>query len=111
MIQDQADVVIVRGGIIGAAAAYERFRAGLGVVRAERGDLTPNGLPVLGRAPGAEGVAVAADFSRHGFGIAPATATILRDLVLDEPPASDLDPFRFERFAGVLADAALTLHG
>jgi sarcosine oxidase subunit beta len=76
-------------------------------------DLTPDALPVLDQAPGIDGLVVAAGFSGHGFGIAPATAPILADLVTGEQPAFDLRPFRFERFLGEAAgsEAALTLHG
>ncbi|MFW5832515.1 MAG: NAD(P)/FAD-dependent oxidoreductase [Pseudomonadota bacterium] len=76
-------------------------------------DLTPDALPVLDHAPGVEGLVLAAGFSGHGFGIAPATAPILADLVTGARPAFDLAPFRFDRFAREAArgEAALTLHG
>ena len=77
-------------------------------------DLTPDALPVIDRAPGIDGLIVAAGFSGHGFGIGPATGEILHDLALGEPPRLGIDAFAFERPALRDADAEpaqLTLHG
>ncbi len=77
-------------------------------------DLTPDALPVLDRAPGIDGLFVAAGFSGHGFGIGPAVGQAMATLVLDGVPDIPLDAFAFERFAdpgGTKVPAALTLHG
>ncbi len=74
-------------------------------------DLTPDALPVLDRVPGIDGLVVAAGFSGHGFGIGPVTGRIVADLLVGAEPAFDLAPFRFDRFGGIAAAAALTLHG
>lgn len=74
-------------------------------------DLTPDGLPVLDHVPGIDKLVVAGGFSGHGFGIAPATALALRDMILGRPPTMALDAFRFDRFGDVVAHAPLTLHG
>lgn len=77
-------------------------------------DLTPDALPVLDRAPGIEGLYVAAGFSGHGFGIGPAVGQAMAALVLGQAPQTPLDAFAFDRFAhpdGQRAQAALTLHG
>jgi len=77
-------------------------------------DLTPDALPVIERAPEIEGMVIATGFSGHGFGIAPMTSLLLRDLAVGEAPRLPLDAFRRSRFAaGGTAglDAGLTLHG
>ena len=77
-------------------------------------DLTPDALPVLDRAPGVEGLFVAAGFSGHGFGIGPAVGQALADLVLGEAPRTPMDAFAFNRFdnqGGPRTQAALSLHG
>ena len=61
-----------------------------------------------------DGLVIAAGFSGHGFGIAPMTALLLRDLAVGDPPRLALDAFRRARFAeggGAGLDAGLTLHG
>jgi sarcosine oxidase subunit beta len=77
-------------------------------------DLTPDALPVLDRAPGVEGLYVAAGFSGHGFGIGPAIGRAMAALVLDATPETPLDAFAFDRFAALSsarAQVALSLHG
>ena len=75
-------------------------------------DMTPDALPVLDRAPGVDGLLVAAGFSGHGFGIAPAVGPALADLALGAGDAFDLSPFRFDRFAGApVAAPSPALHG
>lgn len=77
-------------------------------------DVTPDALPVIESAPEIEGLVIATGFSGHGFGIAPITALLLRDLALGEPPRLPVEPFRRGRFveeemAGLAV--APTLHG
>jgi sarcosine oxidase subunit beta len=77
-------------------------------------DLTPDALPVLDRAPGIEGLFVAAGFSGHGFGIGPAVGEALAGLILGQPADIPLDAFRFERFGDGCQTgetAPLSLHG
>ena len=62
-------------------------------------DLTPDALPVIESAPEVDGLVIACGFSGHGFGIAPVTGLVLRDLILGEPPLLPLDAFRRARFA------------
>lgn len=64
-------------------------------------DLTPDGIPVIDRVSEVDGLIIACGFSGHGFGIAPMTGLVLRDLILGEPPRLSLDAFRRARFAGV----------
>lgn len=77
-------------------------------------DVTPDALPVIERAPEVDGLVIAAGFSGHGFGIAPMTALLLRDLAVGEAPRLPLDAFRRARFAETEAvgpGGAVTLHG
>jgi sarcosine oxidase, subunit beta len=75
-------------------------------------DLTPDGLPVIDRAPGIAGLFVAAGFSGHGFGIGPAVGQALGDLILGRRSRFAMEAFRFDRFGeGQGEAAALTLHG
>lgn len=55
-------------------------------------------LPILGRTP-VEGLYLAAGHFRNGILLAPLTASVLKDLVLDRPPEIDLAPFALDRFA------------
>ena len=80
-------------------APVERFWGGLL-------DMTPDALPVLDRVPGADGLVVAAGFSGHGFGIAPAVGPCLAALALGHAPPVPLDAFGLARFAGPASRSA-----
>lgn len=69
-------------------------------------DLTPDALPVIDHVPGCDGLIVAAGFSGHGFGIAPATGELLHDLTLGLEPRLAIDAFRFDRFSDATGSAA-----
>jgi sarcosine oxidase, subunit beta len=60
-------------------------------------DVTPDRQPILGPAPGHEGLYLAAGFSGHGFMIAPAVGRILADAVegRHDPILDSLDAARF----------------
>jgi len=78
-------------------------------------DMTPDGLPFLGEAQSAQGVFIAAGFSGHGFGIAPASAHILAALIAGRTPEIPYEAFAPERFQDYAneedgSDPA-TLHG
>ncbi len=73
-------------------------------------DMTPDGLPVIDRLPGIEGVFVAAGFSGHGFGIGPAVGESIAQLVLQGHSELPLTSFAFNRFeAG--SQTSPELHG
>ncbi|CAM3686882.1 NAD(P)/FAD-dependent oxidoreductase [Bordetella flabilis] len=61
-------------------------------------DVTPDALPVLSAVPGLPGLYLASGFSGHGFGIGPAAGEAMADLIQGHAPATDLRPFRFERY-------------
>lgn len=60
--------------------------------------VTPDDNPIIGEAPGVEGLFCAAGFSGHGFQQGPAVGLILSQLVLDGHTDFDLEPFAYGRF-------------
>jgi glycine oxidase len=73
-----------------AAAEVERSWAGL-----RPGSVDTR--PYLGRAPGFRNLIVATGHRRAGLQLAPGTAEVIADLVLDRPPRIDLTSFRIDR--------------
>jgi glycine/D-amino acid oxidase-like deaminating enzyme len=61
-------------------------------------DVTPDWNPVLGPAPGWEGLQVAFGFSGHGFKLAPMVGRVLAQTALGQPPDVSIAPYRLERF-------------
>lgn len=59
---------------------------------------TPDGLPILGREPLAEGLWYATGHGRNGVLLAGVTGAILAQLFKGEEPFADIAPFRPERF-------------
>jgi D-amino-acid dehydrogenase len=59
---------------------------------------TPDGLPVIGRAPRAGRVLLATGHGMWGLQLAPLTGGLVADLVLDRPASMDLEPLGPERF-------------
>ena len=65
-------------------------------------DYTPDWNPLIGWAPGLEGLYLALGWSGHGFKLAPSVGEVVADEVLGREPAidvSELRPDRFERGA------------
>jgi len=60
---------------------------------------TPDFHPVLGAAPGLEGMILCYGFSGHGFKEAPVTGRLIAELILDGRPSLDITPLSYERFA------------
>ena len=60
-------------------------------------DTTPDELPLLGPAPGLEGLIVATGLSGHGFGIGPAIGAVAARLAGARDPGHDLGAFRVGR--------------
>jgi glycine oxidase len=54
---------------------------------------SPDGLPYLGRVPETENLYVAAGHFRSGLQMSPATALVMRQLLLNQPPAFPLEAF------------------
>lgn len=59
--------------------------------------LLPDGLPVIGRVPSADGVFVATGHAMLGITLAPSTAEALAPLVLEDRLVPELEPFRVDR--------------
>ncbi len=62
-------------------------------------DITPDWNPVLGAAPGLDGLTLAFGFSGHGFKLAPAVGLVLAQQVLGQEPEIDIAPYALSRFA------------
>jgi D-amino-acid dehydrogenase len=60
---------------------------------------TPDGLPVIGRPPGLDGLIVATGHAMKGTSLAPVTARLVAELVSGATPSHDLAPFSPARFA------------
>jgi D-amino-acid dehydrogenase len=61
--------------------------------------LTPDGLPIIDRVPGIEGLIVAAGHGTLGYTQSPATGKLVADLANGQPPSLPLAPFRLARFS------------
>ena len=61
--------------------------------------VTPDRLPVLGRAPGWDGVFLATGAEKKGILLAPAMGRAVADLIMDGETSLPISPFAAERFA------------
>lgn len=61
-------------------------------------DVTPDSLPVIGPVAAIPGLTLAAGFSGHGFGTAPAAGQLAADIISGAKPIVDPAPYRLERF-------------
>lgn len=61
-------------------------------------DASADGIPVIDEADGVPGLYIACGFSGHGFGIGPAAAYSLAEVMTGGEPPVDLAPFRCTRF-------------
>jgi sarcosine oxidase subunit beta len=62
-------------------------------------DAPPDWNPILGFAPGIEGLYLALGWSGHGFKMAPAVGEVVAAEVVGTEPPIDVSPLRLERFA------------
>ena len=95
------DVDPVRVAALSSAAERTlTLPRGARTVRVWRGlrPCTPDGLPVIGRAPGVENLVLATGHAMLGITLAPVTGEIVAGLAAEEPPRYDLEPLRPERF-------------
>lgn len=88
----------LQGILAGAQALYPALR-GAEVQRAWAGlrPYTTDGLPLLGPVPEVEELVVATGHHRNGILLAPITAHLLRELVVDGRTSVPLAPFRVDR--------------
>jgi len=68
--------------------------------------MTPDGLPLIGRAPGLSNVIIAAGHAMLGVTLGPATGEAVVGLIDGNPDATLLAPFRPGRFGGSRVDGA-----
>ena len=59
---------------------------------------TPDGLPIIGRAPGLKGFIIAAGHEGDGIALAPITGKLVTDLIIKEESPAQLDHLNLERF-------------
>ncbi len=62
-------------------------------------DITPDWNPVLGPAPGLDGLTLAFGFAGHGFKLAPAVGLVLAQQVLGQATDVDIAAYALSRFA------------
>jgi len=62
-------------------------------------ETTPDWNPVLGPAPGVDGLHLAFGFSGHGFKLSPMVGRMLAQAALGMTPDLPLHPYRARRFA------------
>jgi D-amino-acid dehydrogenase len=67
---------------------------------------TPDGLPVIGRAPLLPGLVLATGHGMKGVALAPVTGRLVGELVAGERASLDLEPLRPERFRTLLSARA-----
>lgn len=60
--------------------------------------VAPDGLPVIGEAPGAGGVYVATGAGRKGIFLGPAMGKVTADLIIGRAPAVNVEPLGLARF-------------
>ena len=60
--------------------------------------VTPDGLPIIGRAPTCDNLLLAMGHAMLGISLAPVTGKLTAQLLQGEIPALDLAPFRLSRF-------------
>jgi glycine oxidase len=80
-----------------AEATYERSWAGLR-------PCTPDGLPYLGQVPETRNLFVAAGHFRAGLQMSPATAVLMREVLLEQPTTISLDGLACDRLRSSTAD-------
>jgi glycine/D-amino acid oxidase-like deaminating enzyme len=82
-----------------------------GRLREVRGGLptmTPDGFPLLGPVPAADGLFVIAGCCVGGFSISPSLGAQLADWIVDGAPSLDLSPLAVDRFGSEWTDEWLT---
>ncbi len=59
---------------------------------------TPDGLPLIGRAPGVDNLVIATGHAMMGVSLAPITGELVADVVQGAPPSIDIGALRPDRF-------------
>ena len=61
-------------------------------------DQMMDGVPVIDNISEVPGLTIAAGFTGHGFGIAPAVGTVVSELVNGDPTSADISGLKYDRF-------------
>jgi glycine oxidase len=67
---------------------------------------SPDGLPFLGAVPGFDNLFVAAGHFRAGIQLSPATALVMKELLLGQAPTLPMEPFRLDRSGATRCEEA-----
>jgi D-amino-acid dehydrogenase len=97
------DLSVNRRRVAAVVRAAGHFLPGadrLPVVEIWRGlrPVTPDGLPIVGRAPGWDNVILATGHAMIGMSLGPVTGKLVAQLAGGQPPLVDPSPLRLERF-------------
>ena len=97
------DTTVSRPRIDGMLRTVRRYLPRLGPVEVTETwsglrPTTPDGVPLIGRAPQLENLHIACGHGHTGMGLAPAGGRLLAQLVAGEQPDVDPTPFRVARF-------------
>ncbi|MDY3330462.1 MAG: FAD-binding oxidoreductase, partial [Pelistega sp.] len=60
-------------------------------------DSTPDGIPVISTVDQIKGLIISSGYSGHGFGLGLGAGRLTADLVNNDTPVVDADPFKFSR--------------
>jgi sarcosine oxidase subunit beta len=80
--------------------AFLPFTKNINLIRAYAGIIhsTPDGIPILDKAPGFDNFFITAGFSGHGFCLGPIIGKLIAEWIVDGHSSMDLSAFRFSRF-------------
>lgn len=62
-------------------------------------DTMPDLIPVISTVPARPGLVIASGFSGHGFGLGPGAGLLASQLVMDDKPEFNINPYRLLRFS------------
>jgi glycine/D-amino acid oxidase-like deaminating enzyme len=82
------------------------FIRNINIIRGFSGFTTwsPDGIPIIDKAPGLDGFYLAGGFSGHGFCLGPMVGQLLADWICDGSSALDLSKFSWSRFSKIKID-------
>ncbi|HUG14349.1 MAG TPA: FAD-dependent oxidoreductase [Thermomicrobiales bacterium] len=103
MLERVADAIATR-----FAPLWDVSAENLREVRGGLPTMTPDGYPLLGPVPDAEGLFALSGCCVGGFSIAPSMGALLADWVVDGAPHMDLAPLAIDRFGNDWDDGWLT---
>lgn len=109
ILDPKPDVAVLEEGFTNFRTAFPQLRD---VKIAQRWagmiDITPDAVPIVGRAPKIDNLMLVTGFSGHGFGLGPGAGRLAADLISGREPVVDPRPFSYERLktASISADVS-----